>query len=57
MSALIHFARTNRREALTPDATHNIPYRWGLKFGGFRRHALYAIAIAITGPTTKMVSN
>jgi len=33
-SALIHFATPNSREAITPDATHDIPYRLGLKFCG-----------------------
>ena len=56
-SALIHFANTNSREAVTPDATHTIPYRSGLKLFGFPLHAAYAIAMAITGATTKRVSN
>ncbi len=57
MSALIHFAKSNNREAVTPDATHTIPYRLALKVCGFSRHAAYAITMAIAGPTTNKVSS
>src|ERR1035438_709810 len=56
-SAFIHFANPNSRKAATPEPMHAIPYRSGLKFFGFPRHAAYAIAMASTGPTTKMVSS
>ena len=56
-SAFIHFANPNSSKAATPDATHSILYRSGLKFFGFPRHAAYAIAIASAGPITKRVRN
>lgn len=53
----MRLAHTNRRTEATPHATQTIAYRSLSKLCGFPRHAAYAIAMAITGPTTKRVSS
>jgi len=36
-----------------PDTMHNVPYRSGLKSGGFPSHVALSIAMAATDPATK----